>query len=85
MITVGNALQPLFSSFNPKMNRSKTAGRELIDVAVGKEMEGMEGHFLRKVAKKSSDESLDEGEQERVWSWSVGLAGVRDEDTILKL
>ncbi|KAF2686327.1 short-chain dehydrogenase/reductase-like protein sdr [Lentithecium fluviatile CBS 122367] len=85
MIGVANWLQPLLHFLNPGMNRSESAARDVVDLAVSEEMKGKEGHFMRRAETESSPDSRVEGEQERVWGWSLGLIGVGKEDTVLDL
>jgi hypothetical protein len=75
-----NRLQPVLKLANPRMQRAGSAARDLVDLTLDKEFEGMEGHFEVRKKKDSSPASMDEGMQARVWQKSLEWSGIGQGD-----
>ncbi|KAK7189883.1 hypothetical protein DPSP01_008408 [Paraphaeosphaeria sporulosa] len=85
LINIARFLQPLWRRFNPRMNTSAGAARDVADLAVADELAGKEGHFLFRDEDESSPASYDEEMQGRLFVKSVEWCMIRQEDTVLPL
>jgi hypothetical protein len=76
--------RPLLRFVAPDMRRSVDAGVDVADLVLNQKHAGERGYIRLMVPGPSSDESLDEAKQERLWATTAEWAKITKENTVLK-
>ncbi|KAJ4294203.1 hypothetical protein N0V90_007893 [Kalmusia sp. IMI 367209] len=85
IVGAGYWLQPLAKRFNPRINSTSGAARDVVDMALADEFAGKEGHFVLREQQDSSPDSRDENMQGKLWDKSIEWCAIKQEDTVLPL
>ncbi|KAI1817208.1 NAD(P)-binding protein [Poronia punctata] len=77
-------LRPFLRLLVPDMRRSEDAGVDVADLVLNRKCSGRKGYVRLMVPGPSSDESLDETKQEKIWIKTAKWARITKDNTRLK-
>jgi hypothetical protein len=75
-----NYMQPVLRFAKPTLRRTKYAGPDLIDIAVGQQFSGKQGYFVINQESASSPESQDAAKQKTLFEQTLSWCGIRSSD-----
>jgi len=76
-------LRPLLRLLVPDLRRSEDAGVDVADLVLNKTWRDRKGYIRLMVPGPSSEESLDETKQEKIWNKTARWAKITKKDTKL--
>lgn len=83
ILATANVMMPVLRHFTKAARTSADSGRDLVALTVGPEFRGKRGYYVGTKAVQSSEGSLDEEAQWRVWEACWNWTGLTEGDTVL--
>lgn len=85
MYILGHFVLPVAQYFTDAVNTTKTAGRNLVMMSVGKDHNGERGYYFGQKPRDSSIKSQDEEMQEKLWLACARWTKLEPSETVLTL